>query len=82
MYAIRSYYAASLANGLREAMDTLQSLRLKAQMECLREGKEPDNLLPLEPLADDDHRRLKHAFHTVQDLQSFLSDAYGVHLIT
>lgn len=80
--ADNGHLSFALAQALHAALDTLHSLRLHIQLARLRAGAQPDNLIPLDALPPDARQRLKDAFHTVEDFQSFLSDAYGLHLMT
>jgi len=80
--AAAGHLSPALAQALRDALDALHSLRLRAQLARLRAGGRPDNLLPLAAVPPGERRRLKDALRTVEDFQAFLSDAYALRLLT
>jgi len=65
-----------LALDLSEAFRFLQELRLKSQVEKLREGKEPDNLVHPEELPRLERDLLKDALRVVEEFQSFIEHRY------
>jgi len=68
------------AEDLAAAFEFLVRLRLRAQVEALREGRTPDNYVALAQLNAMEQARLKTALATVEKFQSFLSHHFSVHL--
>lgn len=58
------------ASTLEEAFRFLQRLRLRGQLQALREGKTPGNKVPLEDLSPLERIHLKEVFLAVREMQS------------
>lgn len=58
------------AEGLEEAFEFLQDLRLQNQVRQWTSGLPPSNLIDPDGLGPMDRAALKHAFHIVRDIQS------------
>ena len=70
-----------LADGLREALDLLQTLRMRAQAAAFASGLAPDNLLRPDELGALEREGLRGAFKLVAELQGLLSGVYALHLL-
>jgi CBS domain-containing protein len=66
---------------LTDAYGLLQTLRVTAQAEAVREGRVPDNCLDLVRLAPAGRDRLKEAFRAVVDFQTLLHGKYALQLM-
>ncbi len=66
--------AATLGEALRFLLD----LRLRAQLEALREGRAPDNVARLESLSPLDRRHMKDTFLAVREIQEATELRYAV----
>ncbi|RLJ71236.1 CBS domain-containing protein [Hydrogenivirga caldilitoris] len=75
-----SLLPSDLASDLREAYTFLQTLRLKNQIEKLREGKTPDNYVNPEKLSKLERDLLKDTLRIVEEFQSFIERRYTAHL--
>jgi CBS domain-containing protein len=73
--------STSMAEGLREALALLQTLRMRAQTEALAQGLPPDNDLRPDALGQLEREGLRGAFKLVQGLQELLSEKYALHLL-
>lgn len=62
------------AEGLEEAFDFLQDLRLRHQVTQWSSGQAPDNLIDPDALGPMDRAAVKHAFRIVRDIQSEMSN--------
>lgn len=72
---------AADAEDLAEAFAFLVQLRLRSQVEDIREGRAPDNYIPLERLNAMQQGRLKIALASVDNFQSFLRHHFELHLV-
>jgi len=71
----------SLARGLAEAYDFMQTLRMRHQAHQLRHGHTPDNdLLPTD-LGALEQGRLRAAFKLVAEFQNMLFEKYGLRML-
>lgn len=70
------------AENLREAFDQLIALRLRFQVESLREGKPPGNHIPLDRLNGVETERLRLALEEVRSFQRLLKRRFQLGLIT
>lgn len=73
--------SAEQADNLVAALDFLVTLRLRAQLLALEEGREPDNYLPLERLNRIEEGRLKLALQEVERFQGFLRSRFHLNQI-
>lgn len=71
----------SLHARLAEAYALLQTLRVRAQAEAVREGRSPDNCLDPAKLGPAGRDRLKEAFRAVVDFQTLLHGKYALQLM-
>lgn len=69
------------AEDLEEAFEYLVHLRLRSQVEDIREGREPDNYVPLDRLNVMEQGRLKIALTSVEKFQGFIRHHFGLHLV-
>ncbi len=69
------------AEDLEEAFEYLVHLRLRSQVEDIREGREPDNYVPLDRLNVMEQGRLKIALSSVEKFQGFIRHHFGLHLV-
>ncbi|AAC07845.1 CBS domain-containing protein [Aquifex aeolicus] len=65
-----------LYENLKEAFNYLQYIRLKSQIEKLKEGKQPDNYVNPERLSKLELDLLKDAFKVVAQFQEFIETKY------
>ncbi len=65
------------AETLSEAFRFLLRLRLEHQLEAVRRGRAPDNLVPLDELSHLTRRHLKEAFLAIREIQEAVSLRYG-----
>jgi CBS domain-containing protein len=77
----RGTLAAPLADGLCEALEMLQTLRMRAQAEALAQGLPPANAVRPESLGALEREGLRGAFKLVAELQELLSGLYALHLL-
>jgi CBS domain-containing protein len=66
------------AENLIDALDFLVTLRLRAQLLALEEGREPDNYLPLERLNRIEEGHLKLALEEIGRFQAFLRSRFNL----
>ncbi|HEX5803327.1 MAG TPA: putative nucleotidyltransferase substrate binding domain-containing protein, partial [Azospira sp.] len=66
---------------LEEAFEFLVQMRLRSQVEDIREGREPDNYIPLDRLNAMEQGRLKIALGSVEKFQGFIRHHFGLHLV-
>ncbi len=71
---------SDLASDLSEAYSFLQTLRLKGQIEKLREGKPPDNYINPEKLSKLERDLLKDTLKIVEEFQGFIERRYTAHI--
>ncbi len=71
---------SDLSTNLREAYSYLQTLRLKNQVEKLREGKRPDNYVNPENLSKLERDLLKDSFKIVSEFQGFIERRFLVNI--
>ncbi|MBI2307624.1 MAG: CBS domain-containing protein [Rhodocyclales bacterium] len=69
------------AEDIEEAFEFLVHLRLRGQIEDLREGREPDNYIQLDRLNVMQQGRLKIALSSVEKFQGFIRHHFGLHLV-
>ncbi len=69
------------AENLAENFECLVQLRLKSQVEDIREGREPDNYIRLSQLNAMEKGRLKIALTGVEKFQAFIKHHFGLHLV-
>jgi len=67
---------SDLGTDLKEAYTFLQTLRLKSQIEKVKEGREPDNQVNLERLSKLERDLLKDSLKVVGEFQSFIERRY------
>ncbi|MDX9706157.1 MAG: putative nucleotidyltransferase substrate binding domain-containing protein, partial [Azospira sp.] len=72
---------AKEADDLEEAFEFLVQMRLRSQVEDIREGREPDNYVPLDRLNAMEQGRLKIALASVEKFQGFIRHHFGLHLV-
>ncbi len=65
-----------LSADLKEAYSYLQTLRLKTQIEKIREGKEPDNGIDPKKLSKLERDLLKDSLRIVEEFQDFIERRY------
>jgi len=70
-----------LAEGLCEAYDFLQTLRMRTQAAHLRQGKPLDNDIRPDSLGAMDRERLRSAFKLTAEFQSLLFEKYGLRML-
>jgi CBS domain-containing protein len=70
--------AADLAAGYR----FLSGLRLRHQVEHVRQGREADNLVPLDDLTAVDRDRLRKTLRDVRDVQEATASRFATHTVT
>jgi CBS domain-containing protein len=66
---------------LDEGFRFLVLMRLRGQVEDIREGREPDNYIRLDRLNVMEKGRLKIALTSVEKFQEFLKHHFGLHLV-
>ena len=69
------------AENLAESFEFLVRMRLRSQVEDLREGRAPDNYVVLDRLNAMEQGRLKIALAGVEKFQGFLRHHFGLHLV-
>lgn len=75
-------FSASMADGIREAFEFFQDLRLQAQAAAVRAGTAPDNAVRPDALTVAQRVKLKECLKVVTVFLSFLHTKYGLHLIS
>ena len=70
-----------LSAALDEALRFLLLMRLRGQVEDIREGREPDNYIRLDRLNVMEKGRLKIALTSVEKFQEFIKHHFGLHLV-
>jgi CBS domain-containing protein len=70
-----------LGNDLTASYDFLVFLRLRCQIELIKDGREPGNFITLSRLNHMERGRLKLAFEEVNDFHEFLRVHFRVHLL-
>ncbi len=83
---LETLHAAGVIDGrlsaaLDEAFRFLVLLRLRGQVEDLRDGREPDNYIRLDRLNVMEKGRLRIALTSVEKFQEFLKHHFGLHLV-
>jgi len=71
---------SDLAGDLSEAFTFLQTLRLRSQIEKIREGKTPDNYVNPEKLSKLERDLLKDTLRIVEEFQGFIERRFTAHL--
>lgn len=71
----------ALAGGLGEALNLLQTLRMRAQADALARGLPPDNTLRPDELGALEREALRGAFKLVGSLQELLASRFALHLL-
>ncbi len=69
-----------IAQDVKEAFNFLQQIRLKNQVEKLKQGKQPDNYVNPEKLSKLERDLLKDSFKIVEEFQSFLDRRYATYI--
>ena len=67
--------------GCSESFDFLVLMRLRAQVEAVREGRQPDNYIALERLNTMELGRLQLALKGVENFQEFIKRHFALHLL-
>jgi len=75
-------FSAGLAAGIREAYEYFQTIRVRTQVEQVKNGQNPDNLIDPGRLSAMERDRLKDCFKMVMEFQSLLNNKYGLRLLT
>lgn len=70
------------ADNLIAAFDFLVTLRLRAQLLSLEQGREPSNYLPLNHLNRIEEGRLRLALEEVKNIQGFLRSRFHLHQVS
>jgi len=70
-----------LADNIAESFDFLVLMRLRGQVEAVREGRKPDNYIPLEHLSMMELGRLQIALKGVETFQEFIKGHFKLHLL-
>lgn len=73
--------SARLAEGLCEAYELLQTLRMRAQAECLRRGEPAGNEIRPDGLGALERDRLRAAFKLIAEFQNLVYEKYGLRLL-
>ncbi len=73
--------SADGAEVLAEAFRFLLRLRLEHQLEAVRQGRRPENTVPLEGLSHLTGRHLKEAFLAIREIQEAVSMRYGTNML-
>ena len=68
------------AADLEESYEFLVQMRLRCQVEAIREGRVPDNYITLDQLNVMEQGRLKIALTGVEKFQAFIKHHFGLHL--
>jgi len=77
----RELLSPSLAEGLCDALNLLQNLRMQNQAEALRRGLPPDNALRPGELGAPQREHLRQAFKLVAEFQDLLFEKYALRLL-
>ena len=70
-----------VADNIAESFDFLVLMRLRGQVEALREGRKPDNYIPLERLNMMELGRLQIALKGVEKFQELIKGIFKLHLL-
>ena len=70
-----------VADDLEASYNFLVFLRLRCQVEAIRDGRQPDNYITLARLNHMEKGRLKLAFEEVKNFQEFLEVHFRLHLV-
>jgi CBS domain-containing protein len=70
-----------MAETIAESFDFLVLMRLRGQVEAVREGRKPDNYIPLERLNMMEIGRLQIALKGVEKFQEFIKGHFNLHLL-
>ena len=70
-----------LADNVAETFDFLVLMRLRGQVEAVREGRTPDNYIPLARLNMMELGRLQIALKGVEKFQEFIKGHFSLHLL-
>jgi CBS domain-containing protein len=72
---------ADLGTTVIETYRFLLQLRLREQLQALKEGRSPDNRIRLQGLTSRNHRHLKDAFAVIRELQEKVAHRFRVNLL-
>ncbi|MDS4013052.1 MAG: putative nucleotidyltransferase substrate binding domain-containing protein, partial [Candidatus Accumulibacter sp.] len=70
-----------MAENIAESFDFLVLMRLRGQVEAVREGRKPDNYVLLEHLSMMELGRLQIALKGVEKFQEFIKGHFNLHLL-
>ena len=70
-----------MAANIAESFDFLVLMRLRGQVEAVREGRKPDNYIPLDRLNTMELGRLQLALKGVGTFQEFIKSHFNLHLL-
>jgi CBS domain-containing protein len=70
-----------MAATIAESFDFLVLMRLRGQVEAVREGRKPDNYVPLDRLNMMELGRLQIALKGVETFQKFIKNHFSLHLL-
>ena len=70
-----------MAEIVSDSYDALVLMRLRGQVEEVREGRKPDNYIPLERLNMMELGRLQLALKGVEKFQTFIKGHFNLHLL-
>ncbi len=76
----KGYLPSDLGRDLKEAYTFLQTVRLKSQMEKIREGREPDNYVNPERLSKLERNLLKDSLKIIDEFQGFIERRYTANI--
>lgn len=72
---------AKMAENIAETFDFLVLMRLRGQVEAVREGRKPDNYIPLKRLNMMELGRLQLALKGVEKFQEFAKAHFNLNLL-
>lgn len=70
------------ADGLADAYRFLTGLRLRSQVEAVRQGRPADNLVRVDTLPADERHRLRATLGFVRDVQDATASRFATHTVT
>ena len=70
-----------MAENIAESFDFLVLMRLRGQVEAVREGRKPDNYVLLDRLNMMELGRLQIALKGVEKFQEFIKGHFNLHLL-
>lgn len=73
--------SAGMAEGLCEAYELLQTLRMRSQADALRRGEPPGNEIRPDGLGALERERLRASFKLIAEFQNFVYEKYGLRLL-